>query len=706
MQLLKQSTAKTFRIGPFVDSTDGATAETALSIGQADIQISKAGAAFAQTSASPTTTHDSDGWYQCPLTTTDTGTVGTLTVQVTMTGALPVWQHFSVVPATIYDALVSDSGAGIKTNITSDTGGSVLQSTTISGTPASQTQFVLADGSEDDDAYNGMLCVITNASTAEKKCIGRINDYTGASKTVDLESDPGIFTIANTDKVDIIVQANHITLVDTVTDNTDMVEDATIKAQCGLALDDYDPPTDTEMDDQFAALTNLASGDILTQVKQGLQDYHLDHLLSAPYNPAAKPGSSTALFNDLIVASGSNSRFSELALSLAPGGGGGSGDSILLVNTTIDTLASQVSFTLAAGSDQNDVYNNRLIIVTDAADATLKAIGRISDYVGDTKTVTLSADPGIFDMEATDTVDILAVSSMTPTEYSAELTTQLAAQEDVSAAEVNTEVAAALATYTVPTLAETTAAISHPAKLISTTITELTTQTSFKLTAGSTDDDAYNEQLAVIVDASTSTQIAVSKVSDYDGGTKIVTLASTPVFTIADTDNITIMAASDFSALLTSFQQINAVTNTPVGEVSGFPTEIVTGDAYTVANGREIKMYFKDTAGDTLTSFGSKVPSDSDFTWFIRFTPESTPDAAASVEIAGDETDWDVTDASEPYLIIELPSNDTDDLSVTTGDLVQPYLWQLILQWGGDDSHELTTVTDGSVSVRRKLLPE
>ena len=105
-QFLKQSTAFTFRIGPFVDSTDGVTAETALSIAQADIQISKAGGAFAQTSASPTTTHDADGWYQCPLTTTDTGTVGTLTVQIVMAGALPVWKDFTVIPANVYDSLI------------------------------------------------------------------------------------------------------------------------------------------------------------------------------------------------------------------------------------------------------------------------------------------------------------------------------------------------------------------------------------------------------------------------------------------------------------------------------------------------------------------------------------------------------------------------------------------------------------------------
>lgn len=105
-RLLKQSTAFTFRAGPFVDATDGVTAETGLTIAQADIQISKAGGAFAQTSASPTTTHDADGWYQCPLTATDTGTLGALTVQIVMSGALPVFHDFMVLPANIYDSLV------------------------------------------------------------------------------------------------------------------------------------------------------------------------------------------------------------------------------------------------------------------------------------------------------------------------------------------------------------------------------------------------------------------------------------------------------------------------------------------------------------------------------------------------------------------------------------------------------------------------
>lgn len=85
---LKQSTAFSFRAGPFVDSTDGVTPETGLSIGQADIQISKDGGAFAQTSTTPTATHDVDGFYICPLTAGDTDTLGPLRVQITVSGAV------------------------------------------------------------------------------------------------------------------------------------------------------------------------------------------------------------------------------------------------------------------------------------------------------------------------------------------------------------------------------------------------------------------------------------------------------------------------------------------------------------------------------------------------------------------------------------------------------------------------------------------
>jgi hypothetical protein len=83
-----------------------------------------------------------------------------------------------------------------------------------------------------------------------------------------------------------------------------------------------------------------------------------------------------------------------------------------LVATTIATLASQTSFTLTAGSADNDAYNNCLAIVTDIASAVQKCIGRISDYTGASKTVTLAADPGIFTMAAKDRITIVASSAL------------------------------------------------------------------------------------------------------------------------------------------------------------------------------------------------------------------------------------------------------------------------------------------------------
>lgn len=80
----------------------------------------------------------------------------------------------------------------------------------------------------------------------------------------------------------------------------------------------------------------------------------------------------------------------------------------LLVSTTIATLASQTSFTLAEASTDDDAYNNALVVITDAATAEQKAVGLVLDYTGATKTLTLSFDPAIFTMAVGDTVDIIA----------------------------------------------------------------------------------------------------------------------------------------------------------------------------------------------------------------------------------------------------------------------------------------------------------
>ena len=105
MITLKQSTAYTFRIGPFLDETDGFTAETGLTITQPDIRLAKAGGNFAQLAASGTLTHDEAGWYILTLATGDTDTVGSLIVAIHESGALPVWVEYQVLEEATYDLL-------------------------------------------------------------------------------------------------------------------------------------------------------------------------------------------------------------------------------------------------------------------------------------------------------------------------------------------------------------------------------------------------------------------------------------------------------------------------------------------------------------------------------------------------------------------------------------------------------------------------
>lgn len=113
MNILKQSTAATIKLGPFVDDTDGKTAETALTIGQADIRLSKNGGDIAQTNNATGATHDELGYYDIPLDTTDTGTLGRLRVLVSKAGALPVWQDFLIVTANVFDTFCSTGSLNV-----------------------------------------------------------------------------------------------------------------------------------------------------------------------------------------------------------------------------------------------------------------------------------------------------------------------------------------------------------------------------------------------------------------------------------------------------------------------------------------------------------------------------------------------------------------------------------------------------------------
>lgn len=207
MLYLKQSTAATIKLGPFVDDSDGKTAETGLTISQADIRLSKNGGDIAQTNNSAGATHDELGYYNVPLDTTDTNTLGTLKVIVSVSGALPVFADFMVITAEAYDTLCGtdhftvdlngtpsvnvaqisgDSAAA--DNLKSYCDGTTAQPvnvTQIGGTAQSATNLKdFADTGYDPTTHKVQGVVLTDTCTTNTDMRGTDNAYTGTPPTV------------------------------------------------------------------------------------------------------------------------------------------------------------------------------------------------------------------------------------------------------------------------------------------------------------------------------------------------------------------------------------------------------------------------------------------------------------------------------------------------------------------------------------------
>jgi len=106
---LRQSTAsQEIPLGYFVDSTDGNTAETGLTIANTDIKLFKTGATSLANKNSGGATHMAGGMYYAVLDATDTDTLGPMRVSVHVAGALAVHLDCIVRPANYYDSIVAN----------------------------------------------------------------------------------------------------------------------------------------------------------------------------------------------------------------------------------------------------------------------------------------------------------------------------------------------------------------------------------------------------------------------------------------------------------------------------------------------------------------------------------------------------------------------------------------------------------------------
>lgn len=189
MRILLAGGTPTIVLGPFVDDTDGKTAETALTIAQAAVRLSKNGAAFAQKNDATGCTHMENGYYSCPLNATDLNTAGVLTVAVAASGALPVRQDYTVLLAAAYNALVAGTGNGIRSEVITISGSTTAADkleagalATVVGTIDTTANAVTATTFESDDVtsapadlYNGRFLVITSGTYAGQAT--KITDY-------------------------------------------------------------------------------------------------------------------------------------------------------------------------------------------------------------------------------------------------------------------------------------------------------------------------------------------------------------------------------------------------------------------------------------------------------------------------------------------------------------------------------------------------
>ena len=410
------------------------------------------------------------------------------------------------------------------------------------------------------------------------------------------------------------------------------------------------------------------------EVATALSNIYLDHLLAVDYDPANKPGTATALLNELVEDDGGVSRYTANALEQAPSGGTNPN---VLMDTTISSVTDQTHFVLNAGSDVDDAYKDQSIVVYDASDSDFPSVRKCSGYAGSSKTVTIDSAPD-FTIVAGDGVKafVAAPGTTAPTagqnadavcdellsghtiagSLAKAISDTLADTDELEAnqgnwltADVsNLDVAVSTRNATTPptvveirqemdanstkmapsqNLADYKADVSALALeaslndikgstfdgitdslesirdrgdaawitgaggsdrllMVDTTIATLASQTSFTLTDGSADDNAYVNCTIVIEDASTSTQKAVGLISAYAGSTKTVTLKYDPaIFTMAVNDKVYILAENSLKTTVAN-RQLNVAADGDIGgNVDGSVATLVghtpqTGDNY------------------------------------------------------------------------------------------------------------------------------
>lgn len=267
---LKQSTAATVKVGPFID-TDGA-AVTNLTIQKADVRLSKNGGNMAAASADQGTsdagaTHDELGVYDISLDTTDTGTLGLLRIDIKKSGALHCWSEYLVVTANVYDSFCStdklevDVGQFGGTNGTFSGGRPEVNMTHAAGT-AWGSGGITANSIANDAITAAKLASDVGAEIADAVLDEATAGHTTAGSLgkaiIDILADTNEMQgdLADGGRIDLLIDSI-ITALQTIDDLVD--------TEVTAILED----TGTTIPGLIAALNDLSADDVLDEAVEG-----------------------------------------------------------------------------------------------------------------------------------------------------------------------------------------------------------------------------------------------------------------------------------------------------------------------------------------------------------------------------------------------------------------------------------------------------
>lgn len=277
----------------------------------------------------------------------------------------------------------------------------------------SPTQLQTDIGTTTDDAINGQVFVMTSGGEIGQSRL--VIDYDGATGRVTLE--PALTGTPSVGEKFVLISQGFANLRTATQTSIDAIETDTADIQPKIGTPAADLAADIAAVKVDTAATLVDTADMQPKLGSPAADVSADIAAVKVDTAAILVDTGTTLdtkINDIQGATFSSATDSLEAIrdrgDAAWITGAGGSDPFVLQNTTIATLASQVSFTLTAGSADDDAYNGMLAIVEDVSTATQKCVGVISDYTGSSKTITLREDPGVFTMAATDTIDVVAVS--------------------------------------------------------------------------------------------------------------------------------------------------------------------------------------------------------------------------------------------------------------------------------------------------------